>query len=166
MTEAPPPEPPAQPTPRPTIEPAAAADAAEIARLHRAVRTTSLPWLPDCHSPAEDLVFFRDTVLPASRVFVARTGAIIGFIAARPGWIDHLYVAPAAQRRGIGQALLAIARTGQVELRLWTFQRNHAAIAFYTAQGFAEERRTDGHDNEEREPDVLMLWRAPRPPAG
>jgi Uma2 family endonuclease len=46
---------------------------------------------------------------------------------------------------------------GNRELRLWTFQRNAAARAFYQAHGFVAQRMTGG-DNEEREPDVLYRW--------
>ena len=47
----------------------------------------------------------------------------------------------------------------RLPLRLWVFQRNTDAIAFYRTCGFREIERTDGSRNEEREPDVLMEWR-------
>jgi hypothetical protein len=43
-------------------------------------------------------------------------------------------------------------------LRLWVFERNSGARAFYARHGFAEVTRTDGSGNEEREPDVLLGW--------
>jgi hypothetical protein len=43
-------------------------------------------------------------------------------------------------------------------VRLWTFQKNAAAIRFYLAHGFREVERTDGSRNEEREPDILLEW--------
>ena len=48
--------------------------------------------------------------------------------------------------------------TAQDRLRLWVFQRNEPAIAFYRARGFRETLRTDGSANEEREPDALFEW--------
>jgi GNAT superfamily N-acetyltransferase len=73
--------------------------------------------------------------------------------------VEHLYVRPDAQRAGIGSALLEEAKRGRPNgLRLWVFQRNHAARAFYARHGFVEVRSTDGADNEEREPDVLLEW--------
>lgn len=87
---------------------------------------------------------------------------IAGFAAIRPGWLDHLYIAPAHQRAGLGTRLLAEARRiGGVPLRLWAFQRNHAARAFYRRHRFIEEELTDGAANEEREPDVRMVWSSP-----
>ena len=117
-----------------------------------------LPYLPELHTAAEDLGFFRDRVFAACEVWVAQTDAIDGFIAFRRGWVDHLYIHPERQRQGLGKALLALAMAKHAPLRLWVFERNTAAIGFYGAQGFREIERTDGRGNEEREPDVLMEW--------
>jgi ribosomal protein S18 acetylase RimI-like enzyme len=140
------------------VSPATPADIAALAVLHRRVRSASLAWLPDLHTPAEDLAFFRDKLFPASTVLVARAPALLGYCAFRPGWIDHLYIDTAAQRQGLGTRLLAAALAGQAQARLWVFQRNSAAIAFYRRHGFTEERCTDGSRNEEGEPDILMAW--------
>ena len=129
-----------------------------MARLFRTVRRACLPYLPDLHTPDEDLGFFRDPCSPNARCWVAQAGAIDGFIAFRAGWVDHLYVRPERQRQGLGKALLALAMNGASPLRLWVFQRNSAAIRFYRACGFREIERTDGSRNEEREPDMLMEW--------
>jgi ribosomal protein S18 acetylase RimI-like enzyme len=131
-------------------------DAEAVARLLRAVQRACLPYLPDLHTPEEDLAFFRDRVFAECEVWIA--GAIDGFIAFRPGWVDHLYVRPECHGQGIGRALLAVAMNSQAPLRLWVFQRNTAAIGFYRSRGFREIERTDGSGNEEREPDVLMEW--------
>jgi ribosomal protein S18 acetylase RimI-like enzyme len=50
-------------------------------------------------------------------------------------------------------------------LRLWTFASNTSAQRFYERHGFVAIDRTDGQHNEERAPDILYTWRAPRPPA-
>jgi len=128
-----------------------------VARLFRAVQRAHLPYLPDLHTPEEDLWFFRHRVFVECEVWVA--GAPDGFIAFRDGWVDHLYVGGAHQGRGLGTALLAQAMRAYPLLRLWAFQRNTAAIRFYSARGFREIERTDGSRNEEREPDVLLEWR-------
>ena len=41
---------------------------------------------------------------------------------------------------------------------LWVFQRNTRALDFYARYDCLEVRRTDGADNEEHEPDVLLRW--------
>jgi ribosomal protein S18 acetylase RimI-like enzyme len=139
-----------------TIRRAQAGDIEAMARLFRAVRRACLPYLPNLHTAEKDLAFFRCHVFAECEVWVA--GAIDGFIAFRAGWVDHLYVRPECHRRGLGKALLEIAMDANASLRLWVFQRNIAAIAFYDACGFHEIERADGSRNEEREPDVLMAW--------
>src|SRR5579875_2457797 len=60
----------------------------------------------------------------------------------RTAWLlNDLFVAPEARRHGVGQALLAQARTfgesnGAVELMLQTAVDNHAAQALYTSMGW------------------------------
>ncbi len=130
-----------------------------VAALFRLSKETALSILPELHTPEEDRAFFRDRVFAECEVWVAsRLGSLAGFCAFRAGWVDHLYVAPEQQRRGIGSALLDTAKGGHQELRLWTFQRNASARRFYEAQGFVVERLTGG-ENEEREPDILYRWR-------
>jgi GNAT superfamily N-acetyltransferase len=133
------------------------ADEAEaVAQLLRAVQRADLPYLPDLHTPQEDLWFFRHRVFVECEVWVA--GAPDAFVAFREGWVDHLYVRGRHQRRGLGTALLAQAMRTHAALRLWAFQKNAAAIRFYQARGFRAIERTDGSRNDEREPDVLMEW--------
>jgi ribosomal protein S18 acetylase RimI-like enzyme len=58
-----------------------------------------------------------------------------------------------------GSARLDEVKATEAEITLWTFQANTAAIAFYLKQGFVEVERTDGSHNDERLPDVRMMWR-------
>jgi putative acetyltransferase len=142
------------------IRRAGADDIVAIARLFRAVVRADLPYLPELHTPEEDLWFFRHRVSVECEVWVA--GASDGFIAFREGFVDHLYVRGAQQSRGLGSALLAQAMRTYSPLRLWAFQKNATAIRFYAARGFREIERTDGSRNEEREPDVLLEWQSRR----
>jgi ribosomal protein S18 acetylase RimI-like enzyme len=136
-------------------------DAPAIAALFRLVRRTCLAYLPDLHTPASELLFFRDHVLPTREVWCAGDARIDGFIAFGDGWVDHLYVHPARHKAGIGTALLAPAQASAPSLQLWVFQRNIAAIGFYRARGFHLVEETDGMRNEEREPDARYAWHAP-----
>jgi ribosomal protein S18 acetylase RimI-like enzyme len=115
-----------------------------------------LPYLPVLHTPAEDLEFFSGQVLRADTVWVAEcASAIVGFCAFGNGWLNHLYVMPSVHRAGIGSELLRIALRETEALRLWVFQQNAAAIAFYESHGFRLVRMTDGSENEEQVPDAL-----------
>ncbi len=137
-------------------------DMRAVARLHRHVREVCLPYLPDLHTPEEDLAFFQDHVFPNSTIRLAEDGArLIGFSAMRPTWLVHLYVDPAWHGRGVGQALLTAAREDVAELSLWVFQSNTQARRFYERQGFTLVELTDGAANEERLPDALYRWVRP-----
>jgi GNAT superfamily N-acetyltransferase len=120
-------------------------------------------WVPRVHGPDDVARYYRDHVLATCEVTVAeRSGAIAGFLAlGADGFVSALYLAPEARGRGIGAALVAVAKARcPGGLTLWTFVANGPARRFYARQGFAEVRRTDG-DNEERLPDVLLAWRGP-----
>jgi putative acetyltransferase len=132
-------------------------DAASVARLHRLVVRASLPYLPELHTPEDDLDYFTSVVFTEGDVWVADAGDVVGFCASPPGWVRHLYVHPSYQRNGIGRALLNAAKDANDELQLWTFERNEPARAFYAEHGFREIGHTGG-DNEEKEPDVLLRW--------
>ena len=111
------------------------------------------------HTPQEDRAFFRRAFDRGPVWAAIEDGVIIGFCAARRGWIDHLYVVHERHGLGVGRALLARTLKGRRRVRLWTFQVNARSRDFYRRQGFAEVRFTDGADNEEKEPDVLLEWR-------
>jgi GNAT superfamily N-acetyltransferase len=143
------------------IEVAGPADAEVLAALFTASRRAAMPWLPPLHSAAEDRRFIAEQVIGASDevLLVRREGLPVGFLALRGAIVEHLYVEPDAQRAGIGSTLLDAAKARRpAGLRLWVFQRNEGARAFYAKHGFAEVERTDGAANEEREPDVLLAW--------
>ncbi len=81
-------------------------DGVAVAGVFGAARA-EMRYLPVLHSHEEHVVFFSTRVLPTSRVTVADVaGEVVAFSAVKDGWLDHLYVAPAHQRRGIGRALL------------------------------------------------------------
>jgi GNAT superfamily N-acetyltransferase len=133
------------------------------AKVHRAAFDERLPWLSGLHTPEEDEAYFRDHVFKACEVWGAlESDDLVGMIAFRQDWIDHLYVLPRYQARGFGTALLNVARLSGNQFHLWTFQKNGLARAFYEANGFVAIEQTDGDGNEEREPDVLYRWRAER----
>jgi putative acetyltransferase len=138
---------------------ALAADMEVVARLHRHVRFACLPYLPELHTPEEDLAFFQRHVFPSSTVWLAEARQeLIGFSVLTPDWLDHLYVSPSWHGQGVGTALLDTVKVHSVELNLWTFQRNEQARRFYEKNGFVSVVMTDGSDNEEKEPDIHYRW--------
>lgn len=141
-----------------TLRLASAEDAAALARVHRQAMRISLSFLPELHTPEEDLWFMQNRLLPGNQVWVAEVdGEVVGYIGFHEGWIEHLYIAPDHQGRGLGPALLDKALEDGTERRLWTFQQNARARNFYEKRGFRPEAFTDGAGNEERTPDVLYV---------
>ena len=121
-----------------------------------------MTYLPqDLHSDAETRAWNRDVVFATQQVLVAEdeAGEILGYLAREGDWLMHLYVSPGSQGQGIGTALLEAAKARSPGgLRLWVFQPNAGAIRFYERHGFRAVRETDGRDNEEKVPDLLMGW--------
>ncbi|MBR0729957.1 GNAT family N-acetyltransferase [Bradyrhizobium japonicum] len=129
------------------------------AQVHRIAFDQAMPWLLGLHTPAEDRWFYRERVFPTCRVWGRfNDDELTGIIAFQDGWIEQLYVLPAAQGRGIGTELLDVAKAACDRLELWTFQRNTPARRFYEARGFTLVEQTDGARNEEREPDARYVW--------
>ena len=140
------------------LRPARADDAVAMGTLHiLAMRT--LTFLPELHTIDEAIGWMAGEVLPNNRACVAEAdGEIAGYIVFTDDWIHQLYVHPDRHGRGFGAALLAHVLAEGTPKRLWTFQKNARARAFYEARGFRSIRFTEGEDNEEKTPDVLYLW--------
>src|SRR5439155_13128822 len=113
------------------------------------------------HSLEDARQFFRNALLPECRVWVAERGCQpVGLLAMSDSWIRHLAVFPCFQRQGVGTALLQKAREHSPEqLRLYTFQRNNAARAFYERHGFSVVAFGVSPEPE-AEPDVQYCWQA------
>ncbi|HKE50210.1 MAG TPA: GNAT family N-acetyltransferase [Actinomycetes bacterium] len=136
-------------------------DAAALATIHVESRTAAMPWLPVLQ-PLDDVVaYMAGTVLVHQQVWVAEAnGEPVGFAAVGGDMLNHLYIAPEWQGRGVGGALLEAARSGRDRLELWVFQRNRRARTFYERRGFVLVKQTDGAGNQERTPDALYAWTA------
>ena len=119
------------------------------------------PGIPPPVHPDDDAREHFARVLAATReVWLAEDGGeVVAVLVLGDDELDQLYVLPEQTGRGTGSALVARAQ----ELRpgglsLWTFASNDGARRFYARHGFVEVERTDGSRNEERAPDVRMVW--------
>jgi ribosomal protein S18 acetylase RimI-like enzyme len=108
----------------------------------------------------EDQDYFRHHILVENDVWVAVIeNRIIAFMAIWDGFIDHLYVHPDYQKRGVGKALLEHARRLSPDhLWLYTLHVNLQARAFYEKHGFVAEK-FGFSPPPENEPDVEYHWR-------
>lgn len=144
------------------IEKAKEEDMAEVAQLFRMTRESELSYLPNLHTTQEDVSFFRTKVFGRQTVYVLRENNVrlVGFIAFDTEWIHHLYILPELTGQGLGAQLIKLAKKNSKNLQLWAFKRNQRAIKFYQKHRFKIIKETDGNENEEKEPDVLMQWMA------
>ena len=138
---------------------ASAADAEVCARIQREASRVSLPFLP-VPGPIENAVaFFGTKLLVENETWIAEEdGVAVGYVAFHPGWLEHLFILPDHQGRGIGPQLLAKALEDGTPRTLWTFQANTRARRFYEARGWTLVKLTDGADNMEKTPDALYAW--------
>jgi ribosomal protein S18 acetylase RimI-like enzyme len=156
-----------------SLRPAGPHDGPAMARVFGAARA-GMRYLPVLHTAADDVEYFSVLVLPDSWVMLAVAdqgptgsthGDVVAMCAVRDGWLNHLYVTPQLQRRGVGSALLGRAMADHPDgLLLWVFEENFGARSLYARAGFVEVERTDGSGNEEGQPDVKMQWGSPLDP--
>lgn len=146
------------------VRPIAAHDATELDTVIRRWHGTNVDsyWYNDTHQNHTldgSRAFFLAEVLPKCQVLVALVdGAPVGMTALQAPWIMQMAVFADHRRHGVGSALLAAARArSPTELRLFTFQRNHAARAFYERHGFSVQRLGTS-PAPENEPDVEYAW--------
>jgi len=138
-----------------------------MAELYLKARKTCVAFAPLAHSDEDVRRWVRESLIPAGHTYVCVENiTIVGFVtvAKRDGvsWIDQLYVLPERLKAGYGTLLLRFAKTILPSpIRLYTFQANQTAREFYEKKGFRSLTFSDGSQNEERCPDVLMEWSDP-----
>ncbi len=138
------------------------ADFDELVALWHETNRASYPYvqLQQEHTLVDARRYFRDNILADCRVWIAESSGhqYLGLLALDSSWIRQLTVFRAFQRQGIGTALLQQARRHSPgQLRVYTFQRNMAARAFYEQHGF-KAVALGMSPAPEREPDVELWW--------
>lgn len=142
-----------------TIRSARTDDAGAVTSVFLRARADAMPYLPRLHSDEQTATWISTIVLSGPHVWVAHTASqVVGFAAVEDGLLEHLYVDPTWQGRGVGSLLLGQAQAGRGRLDLFVFTRNTAARAFYERHGFALAELRDGSANEEGEPDARYRW--------
>ncbi|AUH32492.1 GNAT family N-acetyltransferase [Paracoccus tegillarcae] len=67
-----------------------------------------------------------------------RNGQILGFCARTEDNITGLYVAKKARGKGLGKALLDLAKEDQQWITVWAYEKNEDARRFYRREGLIE----------------------------
>ena len=115
-------------------------------------------WHPRVHSRAEE-IHFASRMIALGWVRVARLdGAVIGFLARDRHDIVALYIHSGAQRQGVGKTLMLDAKQSKTHLTAWSYAQNIQAQNFYQSEGFTEDHRTDGCQNDLKLPDIKYTW--------
>jgi GNAT superfamily N-acetyltransferase len=144
------------------IRPLAMDDVDAVVRVWNATKRDTYDFIPQeqGRSVSDDDAFFRAQILPRCAIWIAvERGDVLGFLAIEGSYVDRLYVHPAAQRRGVGAALLARAiEVCPGGFSLHTHQKNSKAREFYAKQGLMAVR-FGVSPPPECEPDVEYQWR-------
>ncbi|MFB7368253.1 GNAT family N-acetyltransferase [Streptomyces sp. NPDC056222] len=143
-------------------------DAAAMAEVWLRSFTAALPSVRRAHTDDQVRSWIGEVVVPRQDAWVATVGgSVVGMMVLDGEDLDQLYLDPAWQGQGIGGRLVHQAKQRcPAGLALWTFQVNEPARRFYEPHGFVAAECTDGHRNEEREPDIRYVWRPGQVRAG
>ena len=150
---------------RPAIEirPATVEDATRIAEVWLSSWRATFDFEPAY--PDEDVRrWVREELLVEAEDWVATDpsdgDSVIALLGLSDTMVEQLYVRPDRIGRGVGRALLELAKRRRPDgLDLYCFAANDRARRFYERNGFEAVAFGDGSGNEERQPDVLYRWR-------
>jgi GNAT superfamily N-acetyltransferase len=133
-------------------------DLAAVAEILRSATRQAYTFMAWTHNDDSFADFIADTLETWDAVRVAEAGtAPVGFACLEGDLLDQLFVLPAWQGRGVGGLLLDDIKKLRPEgFRLYTFQKNLVARAFYEKRGLVETGR--GFSEQEQEADIAYRW--------
>ena len=134
-------------------------DADAIARIFCDSRAEAMPWLPVLHPPEDVRESYAGRMADDELYVFDRDGEVLGWALLAGDELDGFYVAPEAQRQGVGAALFRHVQELRPErFGFWVFSGNERARRFYESHGAWCLYETDGANNEERVPDARYEW--------
>jgi putative acetyltransferase len=124
-----------------TVRPAAVCDLDAIVAVNRAAATEAYrPIFGDAPYPEEGVRRRYARLLgdpEATMLLAERASEPVGYAAARPGWLEALYVVPAAWGSGVAQALYdAAAAVAGPNATLWVLRDNVRGRRFWERRGW------------------------------
>lgn len=132
------------------------ADHDRIMGVWREASHVGHPFLSEQDLDAQERVTRREHLPRADIVVAELDGAVVGFIATLGISVGGLFVAPGAQRLGLGRRLVEHAQARNTSLELAVYEANLSARAFYASLGFGAVGRSD-RDDDGRPFSVLKL---------
>ena len=126
------------------------------------VTRSKMNYLPVIHTPKEIEDFFATLVKNGTIIVALYNKEIVGFMEIKDGWLNHLYILPSFQNKGIGKRLLDEAKLKSPKgISLMVFEDNKDAMKFYEREGFllVEKRNQGQTTNEEHLPDRKYSWK-------
>ncbi len=137
---------------------ATAQDVAALADILRSATRQAYNFMAWTHSDESFDDFIGRSLSGWDAVRIAESeGEAMGFACLEGDLVDQLFVRPAWQGKGVGGLLLDdIKRLRPAGFRLYTFQKNLAARAFYEKHGLVETGR--GFSEQEQEADIAYRW--------
>ena len=145
----------------PSLRRAGPADAGAVAEVYLRSFHAALPTVGLAHSDNKVRGWVAAVMIKTLETWVAENGdgEIVGMMTLGDATLEHLYLLPEAQGRGLGARFVALAKERRPSgLRLYAFQVNERARRFYERQGFSLIELGDGSGNEEGQPDALYAW--------
>jgi chorismate mutase/GNAT superfamily N-acetyltransferase len=134
----------------------------DLADVHEVFAAASRgPGQPeDPRGPEEVVAWVHNLPSRGQEIWVAtRDDVVLGFVSLRGSWIPLLFVHPERPARGVGAALMDLAKGLRPHgFGLRVHADNARARDFYRRQGLVELESTDGSSYDDGAADVQMAW--------